>query len=481
LSAKTPGAWLTYLEKKLVAQQREIDLYERYYNGEHRLAFATLKFRQSFGYLFRALADIWCEIVVDAPVERLFVEGFRFGKDEPADTNAWDIWQANGLDSESVMAHTEAVKDGRSYILIGPDEHETGYPQITVEHASQVVVEHAPGNRRIRLAALKKWRDDDGYEYATLYLPDRIWKWETKEPSKYPPSDGIGKNWVPRAGEESGRNHTAPSVPMIPLYNNPTMLGDGRSDLMPAIPLQDAINKEVADMLVASEFAAFQQRVITGLQVDSDPNDPEAEAKARADMEQRAAVNRIWAVESPEAKVFSLPASDLGNYTKAIELLLQHLAAQTRTPPHYLLGQMVNVSGDALKAAETGLVAKVKRKQIDFSDSWEEAIRLALKLKGGEQPDKPMNAETIWRDPEYRSEGEQVDAALKLRALAVPLEALWERIGASPQQVEDWAKKLDLPERTASVDASGEIAAARATAPAEPALPAVSVTERSQT
>jgi hypothetical protein len=479
LSAKTPAGWLAYLEKKLAEQQREIKLFEDYYDGNHRLAFATLKFRQSFGYLFRALADNWMEIVVDAPVERLFVEGFRFGRDGPADTGAWDIWQANGLDSESVMAHTEAVKDGRSYVLVGPDEYDTGYPQITVEHASQVIVEHAPGNRRIRLAALKKWRDDEGYEYATLFLPDRIWKWETKEPTKYPPVDGVGRNWVPRAGEESGRNPSAPVIPVVPFYNNPTMLGDGRSDLMPAIPLQDAINKEVADMLVASEFAAFQQRVITGLEVESDK-----ENNPQRSMEQKAAVNRIWALENPEAKVFSLPASDLGNYVKAIELLLQHLAAQTRTPPHYLLGQIVNVSGDALKAAETGLVSKVKRKQIDFSDSWEEAIRLALKLKGTAEPAKVMNAETIWRDPEYRSEGEQVDAAIKLRALAIPLEALWERIGASPQQVEDWAKQVTEAERMAPPvvpTAPGEPQAPESmpTVPTAP-LPAVTVAERTQ-
>lgn len=479
MSSRTPAAWLAYLEKKLANQQREIKLYEDYYDGRHRLAFATLKYRQSFGYLFKALADNWCEIVVDAPVERLFVEGFRFGgRDKPADDGAWDIWQANGLDSESVMAHTESVKDGRAYILAGPDEQGTGYPQITIEHASQVVVEHAPGNRRRRLAALKKWRDDDGYEYATLYLPDRIWKWETKETTRYAPGDAVGRNWVPRAGEESGVNPTAPVVPMVPLYNNPTLLGDGRSDLMPAIPLQDAINKELADMLVASEFAAFQQRVITGLEVESDKD-----GNPDRSMEQKAAVNRVWALENENAKVFSLPASDLGNYTKAIELLLQHLAAQTRTPPHYLLGQIVNVSGDALKAAETGLVSKVKRKQVDFSDSWEEAMRLALRLKpDAAEPDKPMNAETVWRDPEYRSEGEMVDAALKRRALGVPLEAIWEMIGATPQQVKDWAEKLDLPERLSTIGASGSLAAAGAGRDrSEPALPAVTVAERSET
>ena len=44
---------------------------EAYYDGEHPLQFATAKFREAFGNLFSAFADNWCEIVVDAPVERL--------------------------------------------------------------------------------------------------------------------------------------------------------------------------------------------------------------------------------------------------------------------------------------------------------------------------------------------------------------------------------------------------------------------------
>ena len=34
-----------------------------------------------------------------------------------------------------------------------------------------------------------------------------------------------------------------------------------------------------------------------------------------------------------------LAQTDLGNFVNAIEMFVQHLAAQTRTPPHYLLGR----------------------------------------------------------------------------------------------------------------------------------------------
>ena len=54
-----------------------------YYNGEHKMAFTTSQFRQTFGNLFAAFADNWCDLVVDAAAERLRVEGFRFGDTAP--------------------------------------------------------------------------------------------------------------------------------------------------------------------------------------------------------------------------------------------------------------------------------------------------------------------------------------------------------------------------------------------------------------
>ena len=80
----------------------------------------------------------------------------------------------------------------------------------------------------------------------------------------------------------------------------------------------------------------------------------------------------------------SLPVTDLTNFTKAIEMFVLHLAAQTRTPPHYLLARMANASGDALKAAEAGLVSKCSGKILYFSDAWEEALALALRATGRE-------------------------------------------------------------------------------------------------
>jgi hypothetical protein len=453
----TPEEWRFTLECQLDEQARDIDLPDRYYDGDHRMAFVTAKYREAFGEIFDSLVDNWCEIVVDAPVERLGIDGFRIDGSQEADDDAWKVWKANRMASQSVMAHTEAVKLGAAYVMVAPGDP---YPRITIEHPAQFTIAFAPGDRNVRLAAFKRWTGDDGHVYATLYLPETIHKWRTKEAGSLPPIRGAqnpftrpfarlyrsGK-WEKVEQDElwEGRDEIESSNPLgqVPAWeipNNPSMLYGGRSDLLPAIPLQDAINKEIADMLIASEFAAFPQRVLMGVEVPTDEHGeplPEAELKA--------AMSRVWMFENESAKIGEFKAADLKNYVEAVTVLLQHLAAQTRTPPHYLLGQIVNASGDALKAAETGLVSKVKRKQKDFSDGWQDAMRAALGLMGREV--EPGAVEVIWTDPEFRSEGELIDAALKLKQLGIPFEAIWERIGAKPEQIKRWAEDTNLTER----------------------------------
>jgi hypothetical protein len=295
---RTAADWLSILSARLDAQALHVSVFEAYYDGDHPLQFATSKFKEAFGNLFSAFADNWCPIVVDAPVERLQVVGFRMKSATSADNDAWDIWQANALDVESVIAHTEAGKCGKAYLLVDPNN---GDPRITVEHASQVVVAHDPGDRRRRVAALKRWHGDDGYLYATLYLPDFVLKFESELATAIP--YGTPVEWHTRSGDSGGPNPLG-IVPIIPLENTPTLLGGGQSDLKPAIPIQNAINKLCTDMLVASEFGAFRQRVLTGVEI---PRDPET-GRPLGRSEIVAAMSRLWTFESSDAKVYDLTA-----------------------------------------------------------------------------------------------------------------------------------------------------------------------------
>ena len=125
------------------------------------------------------------------------------------------------------------------------------------------------------------------------------------------------------------------------------------------------------------------------------------------------------------------------------------LASITQTPAHYLLGTVANLSADALKAAEAGLVCKVRSRALFLGESWEEVTRLGLQLTG--RPGAAdVEAEVIWADFETRTEGQRVDALVKMSTLRVPDEVLWEKWGATQSEIERWramaARQQPAPE-----------------------------------
>jgi hypothetical protein len=383
-----------------------------YYRGDHRIAFATSKWRDTFGMLFNELSDNWSQIVVDCAVERLKVEGFRFGPgDDTADDEAWQLWQENYLDADSIVAHTQACMTGITYLLVTPTDN-PDVPRISVESPEQVITFNDPRDRRKRLAGLKTWLDEDGIGRAVLYMPDHFVMY--MRPKR-------ARTWV-----LDGEPVVNPIgvVPVVPMLNNPNVLGDGMSDLTVMVSLQDAINKLLADLLVNSEYVAFPQRYVTGLNLPIDPETGKVYDRTKFAQLFLSGVNRVWVAEpnpktgNNDVQFGSLPSENGAGYVAQIEMLVQHIAAQTRTPPHYLtagLGQWP--SGDSLKASEAGLVAKVHRKQITFGEAWEEALRLAFAYRGDDARAHASQVETIWADPEQRSEGQLVDALIKMSTL----------------------------------------------------------------
>lgn len=439
--------WLLRLGKELDRRQGPIQRLLDYYHGRHQLLYASRRFREAFGGLFSTWSDNFCALVVDSVAERLEVEGFRFPAEKGAspeqlvenDASAWELWQRSGMDADAHLGQLSSLITGCGYVIVGPGN---GGPQITVEDERQVVAELEPGSSRVRRAAMKRWAEDDGTLRAVLYLPDGIYKFRSRDvmakQGGRPWADAVWLRWEPQGepwpvpwGITVGG---LPSLAVIPLRNRPWHGGEFESELEQVIPVQDGVNKLVADMLVAAEFAAFRQRWATGLDVPIDPvTGQELEPF-------KAAVDRLWTVppvpvgEQPTA-FGEFSATDLRPYVAAIEMLVQHLSSRTRTPPHYLLSNTGSLpSGESLKSAETGLVKKTVLKMRPLGGAWEEAVRLGWALTGQQQLADRPGLEAIWRNPESRSQAEVTDAALKMQALGVPTEALWEYMGFTPAQ-----------------------------------------------
>ena len=426
MAERSPAAWLELLEHRLHERWARWSVYDSYYEGDQRLSLWLKQVQRAFqgtvlGNLLNGLTDNYMPLVVDAPAERLRVQGFRFGGDD-ADTEAWRIWQANGLDAASNMVHTEAIKLGEAYWLVQPD-NET--PRITAEHPSQVIVAHAPGDRRVRLAALKKWTDDDGITYANVYLPKGVYKYRSKDEPKV--RDRL--SWT----QIDGFRNPLGIVPVVPMANNPSMLRGGKSDLASgATSLQDSISKTIADLLIGSEYHGLPQRVLLGVEAPRDPD------TGRVIPFEQAAKSRLWYFNNENAKAHEFSQADLDALRKSADGFIGDLAAQTRIPIYYFRPQAIsNISAEALIGLDAGLVSKTDDKKAAFGEGHEEAIRLAFRSINADDPRAgAIDAETIWADTESRSQAQLTDAVSKEVAMGLPFEAALEKLGYSPQAID---------------------------------------------
>ena len=405
----SPQWWLRRLYGRLVARRAELVFFDDYYTGNHPLPWLAPQARDEFRRLVRMTRSNYMGLVVDATAERLQVEGFRFGSDATADADTWRIWQANNLDADSDMAWLEALVGGTAYFHVAPDPDDRDTPFVWVEHASQVIVEHEPGsNRRVRAASLKVWDDDWTQEvHATLQLRadgGRIYKFRAPRPSGGVTSNPVWDERVVPGEQPNGqRMNPLRDVSVVEIPNNPRLLTGGVSELFDLTDIQDRVNKTLFDRMQTQEFGVDPQKWAKAFpDVDSEGN-PNVVEFGR---------NRMITTDIAETGFGNFAVAPLDPYSNAKREDVKDIASRSRTPAQYLLGEMSNVNGETLKASEHGLVSKVGRRMRPFGEAAEEAMRLARRAVGLSGPgDSRM--ETLWVDPQYRTEGERTDAIVK--------------------------------------------------------------------
>jgi hypothetical protein len=458
------------LESELIRRRGDIDRFNDYYRGKHPLRFASQEFAKFHGERYRDFSDNWVQVVGDSPVERLAVTGFKASGEHKADKDLWEVWQVNGLDADSQLGFLGSVLSARSFVLVwgNPDDEEM--PVVTFEDASQCIVVYEPGSRRNRRAALKRWQDGNG-DFATLYLPDEVWKFsrplsqQDKSPQMADVDEAM-RLWVP-PGEQRRRRTWEPRelatepnpqpnpmgvVPMVELPNKPMLVDEPISDVAGVVAMQDAINLVWAQLFTASDAASFPQRVIMGAERPFIPKlnaAGEIIGKQPVDLD-KFQVDRVAWITGKDARIDSWPAANLAMYTGIIEVAVGHLAAQTRTPQHYLIGKMANLAEGALLAAETGLVKRVDEKKLWTGQGLREVAQLMALARGEDKKAKALRAGSVlWADSESRSYAQLADALVKLKDIGFPFEWLALRYGLTPTEVAD---VVAMREREAEMD-----------------------------
>jgi len=350
------------------------------------------------------------KFVVNARVQAMYVDGFRAPR-AADDAPAWEIWQRNRFDARQLGVHRAALAYGVAYVVVLP-----GKPVPVMRGVS-------PRNLTAAYAD-----DDDWPKYA---LEKRRYGWRLLDNEAVyqlvPENEGSDRLRVADVELHEVTYEGEPVCPVI-RYRDTEDLDDPVSGIVePLIPLQDQINITSFGLQVAQHYGAFRQRYIIGWLAESE----EQKLKASA--------SKLWTFEDApgEIQVGEFSQTDLKGYIDSREATLRHLATVSQTPAHELLGQLVNLSAEALAAAEASHRRAVTENQTCLGESHEQSLTLGTEMMGI-KPDP--EASVRWRDTESRSFAAAVDALGKLtQMLGVPPQELWERVpGVTQTEIERW-------------------------------------------
>ena len=432
---------------------------DRYYRGEQPLAFLAPEARKALGDRFGRIASNLCRLSVTSIAERLRVTGF-------SGADVWADWLRNDLDQLAPVAHREALLLGTSYVVVWADA--LGRPQVSIESAHQMSVVRDPGTRQI-VAACKRWTTATTTE-ATIFEADTI----TRLRANNAGATTAGFEVVGVLDNPLG------VAPVVALTNTDRILDpvpdlSGVSEIDDLIPLVDALNKTLADMMVGSEFYARPRRWATGVELVEEPvldddgnevldddGDPVVEEVNPYPEE-----NRMMLAEQNEAKFGQLEASGLGAYQASVQVLLEQIMAVSALPAHYVGITAANpASADAMRAAEAALTARAESKASLFGRSWEQVARLIVAVRDEVSP-FDVEASVVWADPATRSIAQEADAVTKLyQAGLLPATYALKRLGYSDDEITE----IRTATRLEAMDKAGaDMTSLLPTAPAEPA------------
>lgn len=442
LTPGTPDWWLHRLWKALTDDryQDRLNLLADYYVGNHRMPEGNRKAREIYRQLQRMGRSNYTGLIANAVIERLQVIGIRSGGGDgnpELDAEAWRIWQANKMDvrSPEVMRAMAVMSVGYVMVIANPQDPKT--PIYAPKDPRTTIHEPWPTQPWKPRAGLTWWDDDvDGQRHALLMLPEGQYEYVCDIPkdNQYVNTDPLKFSQL-QAPDDSGvmqpivtPNPLNPEIPLVPFVNMMDLEGMGRGEFEDVIDVQDRINNMLLDRLVISRMQAYKQRVATGVTSEDENGNPIEPFIPGADL--------IWTVEDENAKFATLDGSDLTPLLSAVTADIRDLAAVSRTPAYYLMGQIVNISGDGLRVADAGLVGKVRDRQRGAGESWETVNRLGMRLAVNGMDELPADAEMLWASAEYRTLAELYDAASKASAAGEPWQARMELLGKSPQEIE---------------------------------------------
>lgn len=418
------------------ARQPNYDRYRAYMDGTHAVEL-TDRMREFLRVPENHFSANLCPVVVDAMADRLIVTGFE-SDDEPA---AWaqSVWEYNRMDETHRQIHHIAGAKGDAFLIADWDPDGQS-PTFRVNEPDLVRVKYDPADLTRMLWAAKRWRTAVSETRLNVYWPDRIEKYlggASFDGWRRFSEDGDAVwpvPWTMPDGEPIG-------VPIVHFANRRQADRHGISELRDLVPIQNAINKTLVDLLMSADTQGWPQRYTVNAK------SPSGALKTYP--------GAIWDIKPQDdrgAQVGQFEAAALEPIAGTIQDLVGLAAGITRTPQHMFELATNYPSGEALKTAESGLVHKVIDRQVAHGNSWEDVLYLGLRIANanGFPVDEGATFATLWAEPHTRNEEAFMRALESKQRLGVTQEQIWREMGYDQGTIE--RMKADMAAKQADED-----------------------------
>lgn len=400
---------------KLTPQDR---LNNAYYEGAQRLKHIGLAVPEEFR-IFELVAN-WPRMYVDEVARRQKVKGIYRPGEGKADPILQEAFVANNLDAEVPILAKENMIFGRMYATVGTNEDDKEHPLITVESPRQMSCLVNQRRRRME-AALRRFREQDGTQVATLFLPDKTIQLV------------MGRNgWdIDPVGADDGiDDHRLGRVPVV-LFLNRRRLGKwyGTTEMADVIPLTDACARALTDLQYGVETVAVQKRYVLGVSkgdfVDKDGN-PLPVWQSYFDA--------LWATQksAKDVTVGQLAGADLSNFHNTVKLYAELASSVTGLPFRYFGANTANPAAEgAIRADESRIISNAEEKNAHLGVGLGWTLALYERFRTNKWPDSGEPFMVEWRNPATPTRSEEADAIQKLNGGTPVLsrEGSWDEMG----------------------------------------------------
>lgn len=413
--------------------------FRAYARGIQRSTLTTAQQAILRGVVGRRFCDNVCKMVLAAASSRLQLVRLDV-ENEEVQKWLYSFWTLAGVALLSKQVHWAALRDGDHAVSLSWDG-DKGAVRLSREKwwdgKTGIFISYDEQDRPVYAA--KEWVTWDKKRRRVVWWPDRIERYVQQgdgwQPYYLEASDIASwqADWV----DASGSTERPLGLPVVHFRNiyMPNDSSDEDADSSYGVSeldggvlgLQDEINDIQRDITSGSRYTGYQMLYGTGIRLVQDASG--------VDIPPRVEPGAFFYDSNPAASYGTLPAGDLSQLERSLNIKLRAVSRMTATPLHQISNDWP--SGDALEQADEPLVAKVSSMAQSFGPSWASLAHKATMLAnafGGMSLDTEAMITAVFAPAEKLNLNKRADYVSKV-APHLSDEEILKELGKGPDEI----------------------------------------------